>query len=618
MKVRYGTLFLIGITMIMSQWGCKSNNITGTTIPTSAVISGTVTSSLSSTSITGALVVLSYGSVKDTTYSQTDGTFQFPPIEISSDTTGVNVNLTVSASGFISRTYSNINVKTNVSIPITLDINPALYAKVVGVVRDSASTYPLNASAVLINLPGIVDTTTTLQNGAFTIYVNLQGLSVLNNISMTISKDGFKTYRTNLSLKSGTDSVGTIYLAVDQASAIAHVSGVVTDSRTGSPIPSVTVILLSSLGTDSTKTLGDGSYRFDPNLQGQPSAPMTLTFRQSGYNTSTLNFSVNAGETVTESIVLTSNWNYASITGTVRDSATSLPLSGAKVIVALTGTTSSNSKFMASLKSHSHSISSIILDSTTTFVDGSFSLAINLVDLDSLSATITISEPGYKVLQFARTFIKGSNELGNVFIQIDNGLTTATITGYVTDSHSLLPITGVSVYLTTPIKVDSTKTSNSGAYSFNLNLQGLSTVYGTLRFSLNSYTDQTVNFSANAGQTVTQSVALVANQTVVGGDSSTARGVARSISLVSVSRQEISVHGVGRNETSVLVWQALDSLGFPIDINHQQSITFIPTGTPVTLGGAYVTPTTGLTDGSGDVSTTINSGTVARDYSTNG
>ncbi|HUI30453.1 MAG TPA: carboxypeptidase regulatory-like domain-containing protein [Candidatus Acidoferrales bacterium] len=614
MKFRYGTLLLVSITMIISQWGCKKNNIVGTTVPTSAAISGTVTSSLTSAAVTGAAVILRYGGTVDTTYTGNDGTFQLPPIEITSDTVGVNVTLTVSATGFISKTYSNINVKSDMNIPIVLDINPAFYAKIIGVVKDSASTYPLSGASVLITLPGAVDTAATLQNGAFTIYINLEGLSTLQT-SMTISKPGFKTYNQNsLLLRSGTDSVGTIFLSVDKGSTIAHLSGLVTDSRTGLPIPSVSVVLSSTIGTDSTKTLGDGTYRFDPNLQGLPSAPMTLTFKSTGYNDASVNFTINSGQSLTENVVMTSNYNYAIITGRVRDSLSGYVLSGAKVIVALTGTVSSNSKFFSSLKSHKRSVSSVILDSTTTFIDGSFSLAVNLFDLDSITATMTVSEPGYKVYQFIHTFVLGANNLGNILVSIDNGLTTSHLTGYVTDSHSALPIKGVSVYLTTPIKVDSTTTSYSGYYSFDLNLQGLSSVSGTLLFRLNSYDDTLINFSVNAGQTIADNVALNAKPTVVGGDSSTARGIARSISLVSITHQEISIHGVGRNETSVLTWQVLDSLGFPIDINHRDTVVFVPTGIPVTgdpQTGAYVTPTYGITDGSGQVYTTMNSGTVA-------
>jgi hypothetical protein len=555
-------------------------------------------------------VALTNGSSKDSVQTGSDGTFKFI-IEVSDTSKGVNITISVRATGYLGW-QNSYNVKSDLSFgSVILYIDPNFYAIVTGIVRDSTTTYPLRDATVLVSLPGAVDSTTTLQDGSFSASVYLAGLNSLST-TMTITKPGFKTYRANIALKKGPDTVGTVYLPIDVGAAIAHITGIVTDNRTGQPIPSVTVVLSSSLETDSTKTLGDGTYRFDPNLQGQPSAPVTLTYRQNGYNETTVNVTVNSGESLTENVVLTSNWNYATITGTVRDSATSLPLSGAKVIVSLTGIASSTSKFMASVKSHPRSISSIILDSTTTFIDGSFSLAVNLVDLDSLSATMTVSEAGYKVLQFVRTFDIGQNNLGNLYINIDNSLTTAHITGYVTDSQSLLPVTGVSVYLTTPIKVDSTRTSNSGSYSFDINLQGLSSVSGTLLFTLNSYTDQLIPFSVNAGQTLTENVVLVAKQTVVGGDSSTARGIARSISLVSVSHQEISIHGVGRNETSVIVWQVLDSLGFPIDINHQDTVVFVPTGIPVSSGEpAYVTPTFGLTDGAGEVSTTINSGTTA-------
>ncbi len=524
MKVRfplngfsYGMMLVISVSMMVYYWGCK-NNIVSTTAPQTASITGTVVSSNSGTALSGAWVVLTIGGTKDSVQTKSDGTFKFI-IEVSDTTNGVNITLTVHDIGYLTN-VTNLNVRTDISIPITLGFDTSTYAIIMGFVADSTTHYPLGGASILLSVPGGSDTTSTLQDGSYSVYINLFNLKSLPT-TMTVTKDGFTTYRTALTLKKGTDAIDTVFLPFDKGSTIAHVAGIVTDSRTGSPIPSVTVILSSSITTDSTKTLGDGSYRFDPNLQGQLSAPMTLTFRTNGYSTTTLNFSVSAGQLTSEDVILTSNFNYATITGTVRDSTTWLPLSGASVIVALTGNASMAypPKFTATLKTHARTPSSIILDSTTTFVDGSFSLAINLVDLDSVAATLTVSKPGFKVYQFTRTFIKGSNDLGNVPINIDNGLTTAHIAGYVTDSRSLLPITGVSVYLTTSIKVDSAKTSNSGSYSFDVNLQGLSTVYGTLVFKLNSYNDTTISFSVSAGQTLSENAILSAKPTVVGGDS---------------------------------------------------------------------------------------------------
>jgi hypothetical protein len=53
-----------------------------------------------------------------------------------------------------------------------------------------------------------------------------------------------------------------------------------------------------------------------------------------------------------------------------------------------------------------------------------------------------------------------------------------------------------------------------------------------------------------------------------------------------------------------------DSLGYPIDIDHRDTVSFSLIGAPV-AGGAYVSPSTTLTNVSGRVATIINSGTVS-------
>jgi hypothetical protein len=614
MKKRYAMGLLISVLAIVLQWSCKNNNIVGTSTPSFAEIDGIVYGSSYSSAVSpleGAKVYLTHGNTVDSTTTDSSGIFRFG-LEIPDTSTGVDVTLRISLAGY--NTYSNtFKVKTSPSpFAITLTLNSADFAVLTGAVIDSATRYPLASATVTVSLPGGTASATTLLNGYYSLSVNLYSLNSLKT-TVTVTKDGFKTFRFDTVLTKGRTIVDTIALSVDRGSTIAHIAGLVTDNRTGQPIPGVTVVLASSLGSDSVKTLGDGSYRFDPNLNGQPSVPMTLTFRQSGYNTSTVNLTLTPGESLSEDVVLTSNWNYAIITGTVRDSATSIPLSGAKVIVSLTGATGSSSKFMASLKSRTHSVSSIILDSTTTFVDGSFSLAINLVDLDSVSATLTVSEPGYKLFQFIRTFVKGANDIGNVFIRIDDGLTTAHLLGYVTDSQSRLPLSGVSVYLTTPIKTDSATTSYGGFYSFDMNLQGLTSVAGTLLFRLNSYNDTSISFSVNAGQTLTRNAVLSAKPVVV--TDTAIIGVAKTFKLISVERREISITGAStgasKEESSTIVWQVLDSLGNPVGNSHQYKVTFSLTESPNGLGGATIFPDTATTDGSGKVYATIVSGTTA-------
>ena len=428
MKIRYGgTLLLIVVAMAISQWSCKQSTLVGTGAPASAVISGTVVSSVSPAPLAGATVVLTYGSTTDSVITGSDGTFQFL-IEVPDTSQGVNVILTVSETGYM--TYSNsFNVKSDQSFPVSLSINSATYAIVNGTVQDSASHYPLVGASVIVSLPA---------------------------------------------------------------------------------------------------------------------------------------------------------------------------------------SSSSITEFLNHFKRRLNTVSSFIIDSTTTLANGSFVLNINLYNLTSITASVTVSKAGFVTYQSNQTFKSGTTQTLIIPLQQNKSQSVAHIVGQVVDNRSLMPITNVAVIMNSNLSMDSTTTLSDGSYSFDINLPGAtSSLSGTLLFRLSSYNDTTVSFSVNAGQTVTENVALSAKPTVVGGDSSTGRGTARSIQLLSVNPQEISIHGVGRNETSIAVWQVLDSLGFPIDINHQADVAFSITESPNGLGGAYVTPTEGVTNGSGQVSTTINSGTAA-------
>lgn len=397
------------------------------------------------------------------------------------------------------------------------------------------------------------------------------------------------------------------------APATATLSGTVVGSTSGAPIEGATVVLSYSNTKDSVVTGSDGTFYFVIDVPDtSKGVNVALTVYGTGYVTFSRTFNVRSDQTFPVSLNINSA-TYAVLSGVVQDSLSQYPQGGASVIVSLPSPSSSTMKYLGDSGSHNKSVSSIVIDSTTTLANGSFVMDINLYTLSSLSATIIVSKAGFLAYQRNLTLRKGTTQSIVVPLQQDKSQSVAHVVGQVTDDRSQMPITNATVIMTTSLKKDSARTLNDGSYSFDINLPGAtSSISGTLLFRLSSYNDTTITFTVGAGQTVAENAALSAKPTVVGGDSSTGRGVARSISLVSISRQEISIHGVGRNETSVLTWQVLDSLGFPLDINHRDTVTFVPTGIPVSSGNpAYVTPTSGITDGAGQISTTVNSGTVA-------
>jgi hypothetical protein len=92
---------------------------------------------------------------------------------------------------------------------------------------------------------------------------------------------------------------------------------------------------------------------------------------------------------------------------------------------------------------------------------------------------------------------------------------------------------------------------------------------------------------------------------VIGGGGT---GRAKSILLVSASATDISVKGTGSSETASLIFEARDSLGQAIDLNHSTVMNF--TISAPTLG-ATLTITSAATDGSGRATTLVQSGTIS-------
>lgn len=87
-------------------------------------------------------------------------------------------------------------------------------------------------------------------------------------------------------------------------------------------------------------------------------------------------------------------------------------------------------------------------------------------------------------------------------------------------------------------------------------------------------------------------------------------GSIASIALIGASPQQLSIRGVGGNESATIIYEGRDSLGNAIDFASQTSIRFKLQGD--TTGGTYVSPNPAVTDPmTGRVITTLNSGTRA-------
>ncbi len=366
------------------------------------------------------------------------------------------------------------------------------------------------------------------------------------------------------------------------------VQGVVLDLASGNVIQSAVVYLAFAGSTDSVLTGSDGIFRFEVNLNLSTNHNVTVTVRKAGYVTKNVSFEAVLDTSLT--VTLTADLsNSALVTGVLRDSTTLYPIRTALVLLTLPG----------------------VVDYFETGIDGEFRMYANLVDRDSMPVNLTTVKDGYKTRTITVVVYKGqTKDLGNVLLQVDAGSTIGQVAGHVLDFANNLPVNNATVVLTSPIFVDSLVTAGDGTYSFSVNLQGLSGISGTVRVSKNGYSTSTFAFTVAAGEIVNRDVSLERDTSTGVPPDPNGTGDARSIALVNLSDNQISVNGVGGTESSIITWEVRDSLGFPIDIDHSDTVFFQLIGTPVS-GGAYVSPGWAMTNVAGRVATTINSGTVS-------
>lgn len=367
----------------------------------------------------------------------------------------------------------------------------------------------------------------------------------------------------------------------------ANLTGTILALSTSSPITNATVYLALSGQTDSMMTASDGSFHFQVDLSSGEAQSAVLSVRKHGYVTNAQNLIVTGDSafTIMMGIDLSSS---AVISGTVRDSSTLYPLRNTTVLLSLPG----------------------FVDSMTTGTDGAFQLTADLVDRDSLPVTLTAYKPGYITTKVTVTVHKGQvTSLGNVLMRVDVKSTIGQISARIVDHQSLLPITNASIILSCPLKIDSTLSATDGSFNFTVDLSGLSSTSGNLLITKSGYKPASYTFTLSAGQIITGDIPLD-RDTSTGVRDSSATGSAHSIAFISMSTDQISVYGVGGVESTILTWEVRDSLGFPIDFDHRDTVSFSLNGAPVS-GGAYVSPASAMTNASGRVSTTVNSGTVS-------
>jgi hypothetical protein len=182
----------------------------------------------------------------------------------------------------------------------------------------------------------------------------------------------------------------------------------------------------------------------------------------------------------------------------------------------------------------------------------------------------------------------------------------ATVTGFVKDASNRQPLSGVVIEGKAGTDVITTASTDAqGKFELRFEVDSAMVAKISIR-NVTGYRD-TLDISVNVkpNQALLKDVDLNPKSQVVGGGGSTS-GLAQTIAFLGANPTQISVYGVGGQETAVLGFEARDSLGLPIDAAHAVAITFTLQGGP--NGGEYISPTTLVTNAVGRAFIAFNSG----------
>lgn len=179
-----------------------------------------------------------------------------------------------------------------------------------------------------------------------------------------------------------------------------------------------------------------------------------------------------------------------------------------------------------------------------------------------------------------------------------------------------IPIKDAQVKLTSTGFVMIDSTDIEGDYYFEFNLDTAAQMEVNLSVKKSGYKEPfSLSFTVKPGNSYpvpTYVLELDTTTTIGGGGGGTppGSGMPQTIAYVGPQTIDLKVYGVGGTETAIIVYEVRDSLGFPISLSQRDTVDFALEGPPV-LGGAYVSPAWAITNASGRVATTVNSGTIA-------
>jgi protocatechuate 3,4-dioxygenase beta subunit len=290
-----------------------------------------------------------------------------------------------------------------------------------GVATSAQTGLPISGATIDLIHAGthIIATTTTAMNGSYSITANP------SNYTIRASATSFQTQTISVQIKNNQTSTVNFSLQSNPGT----ISGQVLDAMSA-PIPGVTVnILQGDVLAGSATTNAMGNY----SVTGLTPNSYIVTANKTGYQTGSVGAIVQSDMTTTVNFTLQTN--PGTVSGTVTDLATGLPIEDAHVEAILNDVV-------------------IALAHTDSF--GNYSLT----ELAPGSYTISAEATNYQTRTIGATVSAGMTTTVNLALQSNPG----TVSGTVTDATTGLPIAGVTVEIHSDITL-STLTDPSGNYT---------------------------------------------------------------------------------------------------------------------------------------------------------
>jgi hypothetical protein len=422
-------------------------------VPTPGTITGTVIDTFTSLPVSGASVTCNGPPACTGTSTASDGSYTLT-VEPGSYT------VVLSKTGYITTTRSGVVVTSGNAASGPSSLAPS-QGTISGTVIDSVTLAPVSGATVACSgSPSCTSvftgtngsyTLTSLNEGTYQVFVSATNYTPSSTTPVVVGPGGTPSQGFSL-----VPNLGTI-------------SGNVYESDGSTPIVGATVACTGALSCSQTTSGAGGGY----SLTGLTEGSYQITASMTGFSSETLTVVVGPGGAPTQDFELIAG--PGTITGTVLDTVSGLPVSGASVTCSGSPTCTG----------------------TTTVSDGSYTLTVA-----PGTYTVQLSDTGYAPTTQPNVMVTTGNQTAG-----PNTLTPSpgTISGTVTDSITHAPISGATVACSGPPACASAVTAGDGSYT----LTGLNeTTYQVFASATNYTTSTTTPVAVGPGGSPTQNFAL--------------------------------------------------------------------------------------------------------------